>query len=127
VKRKINEFEYMEFKVEKKTGQVIVIHLKGRMIGEYETIPLNEQLEDLIEENFVRIIFDLKELEYMNSSGLNFFLKTLTKVRRLDGEVVICAMNNLLETLMVTTKLSSFFTICPTLDAALDHFEKEKA
>lgn len=66
----------MEFKVEKKTGQVIVIHLKGRMIGEYETIPLNEQLEDLIEENFVRIIFDLKELEYMNSSGLNFFLNT---------------------------------------------------
>ena len=115
----------MEFKIEKHNRHIAVIHLKGRMIAEYETLPLAEQLEELEEDQYTRIIFDLGQLEYMNSSGLNFFLKILTRVRRLDGEVVICSMNKLLETLIVTTKLNSFFTICPDLLAALEHFEKE--
>ena len=117
----------MEFTIEKKSEQILVVHLKGRIMGEYATIPLSEQLDDYIEDAFTRIVLDLRALEFMNSSGLNFFLKLLTKVRRLDGEVVICSMNDLLETLMVTTKLNSFFTICPDLDAALDHLAKEKA
>lgn len=117
----------MEFTIEKKKDHIMIVHLKGRMIGEYETFPLGEQLEDNIEDEFTRVVLDLKELEYMNSSGLNFFLKLLTKVRRLDGEVVICSMNKLLENLLVTTKLGSFFTICPDLTAALEHLEKEKA
>jgi anti-anti-sigma factor len=117
----------MEFTIEKKKDHIMVVHLKGRMIGEYETLPLAERLEDNIEDEFTRVVLDLKDLEYMNSSGLNFFLKLLTKVRRLDGEVVICSMNKLLETLLVTTKLGSFFTICPDLAAALEHLEKEKA
>lgn len=115
----------MEFKITKHNEHIAVINLTGRMIGEYETIPLTEQLEDLIDEQYTRLIFDLGGLEYMNSSGLNFFLKILTRVRRLDGEVVICSMNKLLETLMVTTKLNAFFTICPDLSDAIQHFETE--
>lgn len=115
----------MEFTIEKHNRHIAVIRLKGRMIAEYETIPLAEQLEDLEEDQYTRLIFDLGQVEYMNSSGLNFFLRTLTRVRRLDGEVVICSMNKLLETLMVTTKLNAFFTICPDLTAALEHFETE--
>lgn len=115
----------MEFTIEKRADQIVLISLKGRLIAEYETLPLAEQIEDLEEEGFTRWIFNLEHLEYMNSTGLNFLLKILTRARRMDGEVVLCALNNLLETLIVTTKLNAFFTITPDIESALQYFEKE--
>lgn len=116
----------MEFKIQKKKNHTLVIQLDGRLVGEFQTIALNDELKDLIEDKYYRIIFDMSELEYINSTGLNFFLKVLTKVRKFDGEVVMCSLNKLLLELMVTTKLNSFFTIVDNVDEALEHFEKEK-
>jgi len=117
----------LEFSIERTTAQIAVIQLSGRIMAEYETIPLTEQLEDLQEEGIHKLIFDLGKLEYMNSAGLNFLLRTLTRVRREDGEVVLCALNTLLETLIVTAKLNAFFTICADLPEALLQLDKEKA
>jgi anti-anti-sigma factor len=117
----------MEYKIEKKKNNILVVKLEGRMSGEYQTIDLTEVLDEHIEDGFIHIVFDLTELAFINSSGLNFLLKNLTKVRRLDGEVVLCNMNELLKTLMVTTKLNSFFTISDNLGDALAHLEREKA
>lgn len=116
----------MEYNIEKKNETTMVVKLTGRMIGEYQTIQLAEQLEEDIEDGFANIIFDLSALEFINSSGLNFLLKILTKVRRVDGEVVLCGMQDHLKTLMVTTKLTSFFTIADTVSDALGNFETEK-
>lgn len=116
----------MEFKIEKKKHHTLVIHLDGRLVGEFQTIALNDELKDLLDEKYYRIVFDMSELEYINSTGLNFFLKILTTVRKSDGEVVMCSLNKLLLELMVTTKLNSFFTICDNVEEALEHLEKEK-
>jgi len=117
----------MEYKIEQQKHNTLVVKLEGRMIGEYQTIDLAEILDEHIEDGFIHIVFDLGNLAFINSSGLNFLLKTLTKVRRLDGEVVLCDLNDLLKTLMVTTKLNSFFTISDNLGDALLHLEREKA
>ncbi len=116
----------MEYKIQKKKNHTLVIQLDGRLVGEFQTIALNDELKDLIEDKYYRIIFDMSELEYINSTGLNFFLKVLTKVRKFDGEVVMCSLNKLLLELMVTTKLNSFFTICENVEDAMEHLEKEK-
>lgn len=116
----------MEYKIQKKKNHTLVIQLDGRLVGEFQTIALNDELKDLIEDKYYRIIFGMSELEYINSTGLNFFLKVLTKVRKFDGEVVMCSLNKLLLELMVTTKLNSFFTICENVEDAMEHLEKEK-
>lgn len=117
----------MEYTIQKELSSIATIKLDGRLVGEFQTIRLNDQVEELLEDGFNCIILDLSELEYINSSGLNFFLKVLTKVRRTDGEVVLCSLNTLLFDLMVTTKLNLFFTICESRDAAMEHFTKENS
>ncbi|MEZ5013121.1 MAG: STAS domain-containing protein [Chitinophagales bacterium] len=117
----------MEYTFDSKDERTLVVQLRGRMVGEYQTIELAEELDARIEEGLKRIIFEMHDLEYINSSGLNFFLKILTKVRRNGGEVVMCSLNELLLNLLVTTKLTSFFTICRNTDEALLHLEKENA
>ncbi len=101
----------MEYRIEKKELPIALIELKGRLIGEYQVVDLTGDINLLLEEGFIFLIFDLSHLEFINSTGLNFFLKTLTKVRRHDGEVILTNLNDLLNTLMVTTKLNSFFVI----------------
>lgn len=115
----------MEFTIDKQKEHIAVIKLDGRLVGEFQTIRLNDQVDDLLEDNFYHLIFDLSQLEYMNSSGLNFLLKVLTRVRKHDGEVVLCTLNSALLDLLVTTKLNLFFTICSDVPAAIGHFMKE--
>lgn len=117
----------MNYKIEKKKNHSLIIHLTGRLVGEFQTIQLNDEIEELIGKKYYHIIFDLSELEFINSSGLSFFLKTLTRVRKMNGEVILCSLNTLLKNLMVTTKLTSFFTICETVTDAVEHLEKEKS
>ncbi len=117
----------MTYKIEKKKNHSLIIHLSGRLIGEFQTIQLNDDIEALIEKKYYHIIIDLSELEFINSSGLTFLLKTLTRVRKFNGEVILCSLNNLLKNLMVTTKLTSFFSICENLEEAVAHLEQEKS
>ena len=117
----------MKFEIEKIKNKTAIISLAGRLVGEFQTVSLTEEIDELIEENVNQIVFDLSALDYINSTGLGFFLKSLTKVRRQDGEIILCSLNALLETLLVTTKLSSFFTICKNKDEAIIYLSKQKA
>lgn len=115
----------MEYRIEKKNPPIALIELNGRLIGDYQVVDLTDEITELIDEGFVYLIFELSHLEFINSTGLNFFLKTLTKVRRQDGEVVLTNLNELLNTLMVTTKLNSFFVIEKSGEDPVAYF-KEK-
>lgn len=114
----------MEYSVERTDPGVAIIHLKGRIIGEYQLVDIRDEVEELVETDYVHLIFDLSGLEFMNSSGLSFFLKVLTLVRGKDGEVVLVALNKLLDDLMVTTKLNSFFLIEPEIDEAMEYLKR---
>lgn len=117
----------MNYKIKKLKNKIAYIHLEGRLIAEFQTVSITDELDALLEENYRNLIFDLSGLEYMSSSGLGFFLKWLTKMRKHDGEVVLCSLNNMLKSLLVTTKLVSFFAICENKDDALVYLEKEKS
>lgn len=117
----------MKYKITRKKNHLLIIQLSGRLVGEFQTVQLNDEIEELIEKKYYHIIFDLSDLEFINSSGLTFFLKSLTRVRKFNGEVILCRVNDLLKNLMVTTKLNSFFTICNNLEEAEAHLEKEKS
>jgi anti-anti-sigma factor len=116
----------MEYQIQK-TEDVLILSLKGRLLGEHQTIPLLEEIEEEIAMGFVHIAVDLSDLDFINSSGLSFLLTVLTKVRKLDGEVMLCSLNPLLQQLMITTKLNAFFNIAPDRMTALAHFERERS
>ena len=110
-----------------KTEDILILSLKGRLLGEHQTFSLLEDIEEEIAMGFVHIVAYLEDLEFINSSGLSFLLTVLTKVRKQDGEVILCSLNPLLHELMITTKLNSFFNIVPDRRTALAHFEREQS
>ena len=66
---------------------------------------------------------DVSKLEYITSSGLNFFIRSLTRIRNVGGEIILCGVQGNVEKLLKISKLNEIFTICPTIADGLVRVE----
>ena len=96
----------MEIKVEKESD-VTKISLIGRLdtntSGDFENT-----LNDLFEKGNYNILVDLKDLEYVSSSGLRVFLGAQKKVSAESGSMVIKHVNS---TIMEVFEMTGFADI----------------
>ena len=92
------------FEIEKEAA-FPVLCLQGNLLERNEAQELLEETNDVIANETNKIIIDLEELDYINSSGLNVILNIFTRVRNANGELVICHVNEKLQKLLVITKL----------------------
>jgi anti-sigma B factor antagonist len=73
-----------------------------------------------IDEGRTRVIVDLTETTFIDSSSLGVLIGAHRRLRRLEGSlVIVCANDAIVKTFRITG-LDGVFTIVPTLDAALD-------
>ncbi len=115
----------MEYTIQK-VEDVLLLSLKGRLLCEHQTLSLLDEIDEEIATGYVHVAVVMEELDYINSTGLSFLLTLLTRVRKHDGEVVLCCLNDNLQQLMITTKLQAFFRIEKDRASALAHFETEE-
>jgi hypothetical protein len=61
-----------------------------RLAGTEEYAPVNQVLNDAAEKHPEKIILDLRELEFLNSSGINMLSKFVIKMRQQgDTEILV--------------------------------------
>jgi anti-sigma B factor antagonist len=65
-----------------------------------------------------KLIIDLTEMEYMNSTGLSILINIFTQTRNKGGEVIITNIPEKISQLLVITKLNSIFNIEETVEDA---------
>lgn len=109
-----------------KHGDVLVFYISGKLLENTEDHPLFKSVEEHVH-LIKKYIFDLSDLEIMNSSGINLFLKLFTKIRNAGGELYLCSIPKSIEQLLLVTKLNSIFTISADLDEALNKFKTQDA
>ncbi len=107
----------MEFSFDiEKNDDVTVISLKGKIMTEAALEPLLNSINDLIENNRNKFVFNTRELSHVNSSGINLFMRTLTKTRVQNGDLVFSGVHGNVEKLFKIVKLNEIYTIYETLD-----------
>lgn len=67
----------------------------------------------------IHIVIDMKELEYLDSSGIGVFINTMNKIRTLNGKFILLGMKDSVMRIFNLTKLTSFFKIIK-LESELD-------
>ena len=102
------------------------IRFIGRIITENDFKALSETLSSYEYESLNNFIFDLSELTQINSSGINFIIRTLTKSRIKNGEVIVCGATGNVKSLFEITKLDGVFTIYSSYSEANNHFNTNK-
>lgn len=66
-----------------------------------------------------RVVVDLSNVSYMDSSGLATLVESLQASRRLRFKLVVCGLQPRVRAIFDIAKLAMVFTIVPTLDQAL--------
>ena len=82
---------------------------------------LQGELSAVLDQKEQRIIYDLEHLEQMNSSGLNFIIRSLTKTRINGGDLCLCKAQGNVATLLTISKVNEVITVYGDLEEAIHH------
>jgi len=75
---------------------------------------LHSALLDISEARPKRLIVDLTDVPYMDSSGVGTLVYILRRVNNYKGKMALVGMNNRVRSVFEITKLDQFFTIRDT-------------
>ncbi len=76
-----------EFEVKRKDIQdVSIVHLKG-YLDAHTASEFENMLQNLVDENRVKIVVNLSELSYISSAGLGVFMGFIEDVRNKNGDI----------------------------------------
>ena len=99
----------------------VIVSIQGRIVTDNDTADLLKEIQLNIDENKKSFYFDVSQLEYITSSGLNFFVRILTRTRNVGAEVTLCGIQGNVEKLFAISKLNEIFTFSPSLTEALNN------
>ncbi len=102
----------------KEEDKLQLIFLSGELIDKNQATDLIKQVDEILELGSNKLIIDLSDLKYMNSSGLNVLIQLLTKARTRGGESIICNVSKKVNDLLVITKLNTLFKVASSTDEA---------
>ena len=103
-------------------NDVVVIALSGKIMGGPEAGEINELINNLIDRDKKKIIIDLENVGWMNSSGLGILIGAITTLKNNNGKLIVVNVSERIENLLRITKLSGVFEIEQDVDSAIEHF-----
>ena len=92
-------------------GDVAVLDIRGRITLGEGNVMLRELVRALIEQGSRKIVLNLGEVQYIDSSGVGELVKTHTTVRNQSGKLTLVNLNKRVNDLLEMTRLSSVFDI----------------
>src|SRR3954467_1402587 len=96
---------------EKDREGVVVLEMKGRITGGKQATPLGEKAADLTAANNKNLVFNLSEVDYIDSTGLGALVICAMSLRKAGGNVKLVNLNKRNIELLVMTKLATSFEI----------------
>lgn len=90
---------------------VLVISVEANLLGEQSNAPVMELLKTHLEGGTKKVLFNLSEMKFINSTGLGMLLTAVTKTRNAGGELAICSLPEQMKKLLQMTKLESAFVV----------------
>lgn len=90
---------------------VTLLRMKGRLIVGQPVGLFRETIQRLIESQEMRVVLDLGQVDYIDSTGLGQVVIGFTSVQRAGGALKLLNLNRRNIELLVLTKLSTVFEI----------------
>jgi len=91
------------------------------------TAPDVEQvILDLLSRGCYRIIVNLQDVDYVNSSGWGTFIREIRQIRKNSGDLVLAHMAPDVHAVYETMEFSKILRAFPGLEQALEYFETQR-
>ena len=107
---------------EKIQGDVAILQVGGKLMGGDETKAVHEKVKSLLADGLKKIVVDLSNVKWLNSSGLGMLISCLTSVSNADGKLKIAGATEKVNSLFMITKLITVFDSYESVDRAIATF-----
>ena len=104
-------------------GDVTVVVLPGEQLDAGNAKEFKRDVAPLLEP-CRKVIFDLGELRFVDSSGLGAILSCLRQINAKGGDLKLCAMTKPVRALFELVRMHKIFEIHATRDEALHAFRR---
>jgi len=108
----------MNYSVTEQNG-IVIISLSGKIMGGPEATEINDKFNNLIDEKKTKIIIDLDQVEWMNSSGLGILIQAATLLKNNQGHLKLVHVSERIQNLLKITKLSGIFETSGSIEEAV--------
>jgi anti-sigma B factor antagonist len=99
-------------------GKAIIVTLSGA-VDLHHTPQVHKALVSACDQKPARLIINLSDVSYMDSSGIGTLVEVFRRVNAYKGVLVLCGMNERVHSVFEITKLDKFFRICATESEAM--------
>lgn len=96
---------------ERKSGDVTVLDVEGKILLGEGDVQLKRKIDELIERKETKILVNLANVPYMDSGGLGEIVRSYTTVKRAGGELKLLNATKRISDLLTITKLITVFEI----------------
>lgn len=106
----------------RQAGRVTIVDISGRIVLGEESAFLRNLVNELSDKGHNKILFNLHDVEYIDTSGLGFLISSLATIRKRQGELKLLSLSQKPQDVMQITKLYTVFDIFDAETAALNSF-----
>jgi anti-sigma B factor antagonist len=108
---------------ERQAGDVTILDMEGKItIGE-GSVGMRGAIRRLIEEGKKKVLLNLSNVGYVDSSGIGELVSSFTTLNREGGQLKLLNLTQKIRDLMVITKLHTVFDVYDDEATALNSFK----
>jgi anti-sigma B factor antagonist len=100
-------------------GDIAVVDIHGNLVGGEETTVFQQAVMELLDQQYRKLVLDLKDVPYINSTGLGVLIGAHTSSVRRGCQLVVCNLNNSVSSLLVITGLNIILNVKGTREEAV--------
>lgn len=118
-----NKENNMSLNIQKRRvgADLIVLGLAGRITLGRDCQEVEWQVEDLLKEHEKKIILDLSELQYLDSSGVGILVMCSGKVKQAGGELSVIGAQGIVEQTLRMTRVDQIVALYANVEAAAEN------
>lgn len=102
---------------------VVILEPKGKIMGGPDASLLHDKLYEYIEQDKKKVVIDLSEVDWMNSTGLGILISGLTTLHNNGGSLKLANVTDKIKSLLTITKLANVFEAHSSVDEAVSSFK----
>ena len=108
----------------REVAHVTILDVQGRIVLGEESNALREKVKSLLAAGQKRIVLNMDNVTYIDSSGLGTLVASHTSSKALGGTLKISNLGSKFQEILQVTKLVTVFEVYPSEAAAIASFAK---
>lgn len=103
---------------------ITIVDLRGRITHGEGTVTVRDTVHDLLSKGQNRILLNLGEVNYIDSSGIGELVSAFTAAKRQGGDLKLLNLTKKIHDLLQITKLYTVFDVKDDEELAVKSFSK---